>query len=183
MGAALSGSQWHGIIAVYYYLRCLTSEQTFDGAEGNLKKILDKATSIGSNSANVGDARISSDINRQMIGSMMSLFQNLLYEESTKNLSNLCRKGLEDVISSLYQENSLSSQASTHLTLSILLVKEKCCKNKVKAAMINAFLLAWLTHLTTKILADMYSNLFGPDAVMDIFEQVSDQGADDKKDE
>ena len=36
--------------------------------------------------------------------------------------------------------------------------------------MINAFLLAWLTHLTTKILADLHSNLYGPDAVMEIFE-------------
>merc|ERR1711874_276141 len=108
-----------------------------------------------------------SDINKKMICSMMALLQNLLYEESTKNLSNLCRRGLEDVISSLYQENhGLSSQASTHLILSILLVREKCSKNKVKVAMINAFLLAWLTHLTTKILADMHSNLFGPDAVM-----------------
>ena len=59
----------------------------------------------------IGDVRISSDINKQMIGSMMNLFQNLLYEDSTKDLSNLCRRGLEDVISSLYQENhGLSSQ-------------------------------------------------------------------------
>ena len=41
---------------------------------------------------------------------------------------------------------------------------------QVKVAMINAFLLAWLTHLTTKILADLHSNLYGPDAVMEIFE-------------
>ena len=52
--AALSGSQCYGIIAVYYYLRCLTSEQKFEGAEGNLKKILDKAASTGSNSVNAG---------------------------------------------------------------------------------------------------------------------------------
>ena len=36
--------------------------------------------------------------------------------------------------------------------------------------MINAFLLAWLTHLTTKILADLHSSLFGPETVMEIFE-------------
>ena len=76
--AALSGSQCHGIIAVYYYLRCLTSEQKFEGAEGNLKKILDKA----SNSKNSSNENI-------MIVSMMALFQNLLYEDSTKNLSNV----------------------------------------------------------------------------------------------
>ena len=35
--------------------------------------------------------------------------------------------------------------------------------------MINAFLLAWLSHLTTKILADLKFHLFGPDAVMEIF--------------
>ena len=196
--AALSGSQCHGIIAVYYYLRCLTSEQKFEGAEGNLKKILDKA----SNSKNSSNE----NINKQMIVSMMALFQNLLYEDSTKNLSNLCRRGLEQVINSLYQENqSLSSQASTHLILSLLLVKEKSSSNnkiasleaaapaarapqskkEVKVAMINAFLLAWLTHLTTKILADLHSNLFGPDAVMEIFEATPspDELIVDKKDE
>ena len=51
--------------------------------------------------------------------------------------------------------------------------------------MINAFLLAWLTHLTTKILADLHSNLFGPDAVMEIFEATPspDELIVDKKDE
>ena len=110
------------------------------------------------------------------------------------------------MINSLYQENqSLSSQASTHLILSLLLVKEKCSSNnkiasleaatpaarapqpkkEVKVAMINAFLLAWLTHLTTKILADLHSNLFGPDAVMEIFEATPspDELIVDKKDE
>ena len=78
--AALSSSQCHGIIAVYYYLRCLTSEQKFEGSEGNLKKILDKANTSNTQS---------NDVNKQMIVSMMALFQNLLYEDSTKNLSNV----------------------------------------------------------------------------------------------
>ena len=36
--------------------------------------------------------------------------------------------------------------------------------------MIDAFLLAWFTHITTKILADLQYHLFGPDAMMKIFE-------------
>ena len=36
--------------------------------------------------------------------------------------------------------------------------------------MINAFLLAWLTHLTTKILADVHFKLFGSESVMELFE-------------
>ena len=41
--AALSGSQCYGIIAVYYYLRCLTSEQKFEGAEGTESETADLA--------------------------------------------------------------------------------------------------------------------------------------------
>ena len=48
----------------------------------------------------------------------------------------LCRRGLEQVINSLYQENqSLSSQASTHLILNLLLVKEKCSNNNKIASL------------------------------------------------
>ena len=38
--------------------------------------------------------------------------------------------------------------------------------------MIDAFLLAWFTHLTTKILADLQYHLFGPDAMMKLFEMT-----------
>ena len=74
--AALSGSQCYGMIAVYYYLRCLTSEQKFDGAEANMKKIFEKASN-------------STSPEKKMVTSMMALLQNLLFEESTKNLSQV----------------------------------------------------------------------------------------------
>ena len=150
--AALSGSQSYGLISVYYYLRCLTAEQKFEGAEGNLKKILEKA----SNSKEEG--------NKKSVISLMLLFQNLLYEESTKNLTDLCRQTLENVIS------SQNFQASTHSILSLLILREKCSEKRAKVAMINAFLLAWFTHLTTKILADLTLELFGLDSMLEIFE-------------
>ena len=87
----------------------------------------------------------------------------------------LCRQALEQVINSLYHDSHLSSQASTHAILSLLLVREKSNgngkKEAAKVAMINAFLLAWFTHLTTKILADLHFHLFGPEAVMELFEE------------
>ena len=46
--------------------------------------------------------------------------------------------------------------------------------------MIDAFLLAWFTHITTKILADLQYHLFGPDAMIEIFEN---KPVDDNKNE
>ena len=46
--------------------------------------------------------------------------------------------------------------------------------------MIDAFLLAWFTHLTTKILADLQYHLFGPDAMIEMFEN---KPVDDNKNE
>jgi hypothetical protein len=84
--------------------------------------------------------------------------QNCLYSQNLENSSTI----------------SISSQASTHGILNLLLVKEQLQNQNSKSskiAMINAFLLAWFTHLTTKILMDLQLNLFGPDAMMQIFRE------------
>ena len=48
--------------------------------------------------------------------------------------------------------------------------------------MIDAFLLAWFTHITTKILADLQYHLFGPDAMMKIFENKAENNNSNSKD-
>lgn len=157
--AALSSSGSGIIVAVFYYLRCLISEQKFEAAEGNLKKILDKSANNGTS--------------KSIISCLFALFHNLLYEESTKNLSNLCRQALEQVIQDLYSSEKKSSNA-LYSVCSLILIKSRIkeihgSKNGAKSAMINAFLLAWFSHLTSKILADLHLDLFGPDSLMDIF--------------
>lgn len=69
------------------------------------------------------------------------------------------------------EKSSIISQVSTYGILSLFLAKERVADGKsAKKSMIDAFLLAWFTHLTTKILADLYFNLFGPDAMSEIFQ-------------
>ena len=48
--------------------------------------------------------------------------------------------------------------------------------------MIDAFLLAWFTHITTKILADLQYHLFGPDAMMKIFENKAENNNSNSND-
>ena len=48
--------------------------------------------------------------------------------------------------------------------------------------MIDAFLLAWFTHITTKILADLQYHLFGPDAMMEIFENKAENNNSNSND-
>lgn len=80
---------------------------------------------------------------------------------------------MENVINALYKDSSsaLSSQVSLHGILILLLTKIKVEPNGKKCGMINAFLLAWFTHLITKILSDLTFKLFGPDAVLELFEE------------
>ena len=59
------------------FFSSLTSTHKFEGAEGNLKQILDKNQSTSNNDS------------KKMIGNLMNLIKELLYDESTKNLSNV----------------------------------------------------------------------------------------------
>lgn len=167
--AALSSVGSSGsIIAVFYYLRCLTSETKFEAADGNMRKILEKSSAKPA-----------------MISGLLALFHNLLYEESTKNLSNLCRQALEQVIQDLYNSEGTKSKNSLYAILSLILIKSRIEGGKSsKLAMINAFLLAWFSHLTTKILADLHLDLFGPDSLMAIFgeeKNEAEEGAEKKE--
>ena len=66
------------------FLYCsLTSEKKFDGAEGNLKKILEKVV----NAPPLQQTEMKEE--KLMALSLMKLLNELIYEESTKNLSNV----------------------------------------------------------------------------------------------
>ena len=82
---------------------------------------------------------------------------------------------MENVINALYKDSSsaLSSQVSLHGILILLLTKVE--SNGKKCGMINAFLLAWFTHLITKILSDLTFKLFGPDALLELFEPKTEE--------
>jgi len=77
--AALSGSQCQGLVGIYYYLRSLTSENKFEAAEANLKKILDKSASQD----------VKNKEEKKVAKNLAILLQDLIFEESTKNLSNV----------------------------------------------------------------------------------------------
>ncbi|POI20360.1 hypothetical protein CIB84_015893, partial [Bambusicola thoracicus] len=42
----LAGSKYYNVEATYYYLRCIQSEVSFEGASGNLKRLYDKAAKM-----------------------------------------------------------------------------------------------------------------------------------------
>ena len=155
-----------------------------------MKQILDKNQSTSNNDS------------KKMIGHLMNLIKELLYDESTKNLSNVsfwkinftknliflpyyfrfmkysqvCKTTLDQVVHCIYTASNMNGQNSLYGILTLLLVKDVLSssasdsKKSTKSSMIDAFLLAWFTHLTTKILADLQYHLFGPDAMMEIFE-------------
>ena len=95
----------------------------------------------------------------------------------------MSRQTLENVINVLYKDSDLSSQVSLHGILILLLAKIKVQNNTKKCAMVNAFLLAWFIHLITKILADLTFKLFGPDAMLELFEppKVEEKGPNEEQ--
>ena len=90
--------------------------------------------------------------------------------------SQVCKTTLDQVVHCIYTASNMNGQNSLYGILTLLLVKDVLSssasdsKKSTKSSMIDAFLLAWFTHLTTKILADLQYHLFGPDAMMEIFE-------------
>ena len=137
-----------------------------------MKKILEKVVV----NATMQQKQTELKEDKLMAWSLMKLLNELLFVESTKNLSNLSRQTLENVINALYNKNSSeqSSQVSTHGILILLLSKVQVENNVKKCGMINAFLLAWFTHLITKILSDITFKLFGPEAVLELFESKTE---------
>mgnify|MGYP006888703153 CR=1 FL=1 len=74
------------------FLYCsLTSEKKFDGAEGNLKKILEKVV----NAPPLQQTEMKEE--KLMALSLMKLLNELIYEESTKNLSNVSTKSKKKI--------------------------------------------------------------------------------------
>ena len=64
------------MINIELFCFSLTSTHKFDGAEGNLKKLLEKNHSTSNES-------------KKMIANLMILIKDLLFEDSTKNLSDV----------------------------------------------------------------------------------------------
>ena len=77
----------------YQFFSSLTSTHKFEGAEGNLKQILDKNQSTSNNDS------------KKMIGNLMNLIKELLYDESTKNLSNVSFLRI-NLLKSFFQKTS-----------------------------------------------------------------------------
>ena len=67
----------------------LTSDKKFDGAEGNLRKILEKVVNAPMQQTEMKEEKL-------MAWSLMKLLKELIFVESTKNLSNVSANNLSN---------------------------------------------------------------------------------------
>nr|XP_033779748.1 protein SMG5 [Geotrypetes seraphini] len=99
----LAGSRYYHVEATYCYLRCIQSEQSFDGAYGNLKRLFDKAVKTYQQLKKCEARKLSvskkrcKDVKKLLVAFMylQSLFQpNSSCVDS--ELTSLCQSVLED---------------------------------------------------------------------------------------
>ncbi|XP_030042790.1 nonsense-mediated mRNA decay factor SMG5 [Microcaecilia unicolor] len=99
----LAGSRYYHVEATYCYLRCIQSEQSFDGAYGNLKRLFDKAVKTYHQLKKCEARKLSAskkrckDIKKLLVAFMY--LQSLFQPNSScvdLELTSLCQSVLED---------------------------------------------------------------------------------------
>jgi hypothetical protein len=131
---------------------------------------------------------------------LLRLVQELIFEDSTKRLSQYCQKALQHVQKCLYlpysAENyeqkeeeedrssvlsnvnqSLSSGIACKMVILLLLAgaRLKGDTQETKLSMIKAYLLALFSHFVTKLLGDAYFCIFGPESMTELFLNEAEQ--------
>ncbi|KAM9294609.1 nonsense-mediated mRNA decay factor SMG5 [Gastrophryne carolinensis] len=99
----LAGSRYYHVEATYWYLRCIQSEVSFEGAYGNLKRLYDKAAKMYHQLRKTENRKLSpskkrcKDIKRLLV-SFMYLQRQLQPKSSSvdSELTSLCQSVLED---------------------------------------------------------------------------------------
>ncbi len=177
--AALYSSDSYGLVSTFYYLRCMTASKVYTGAEGNLKLLLEKNTQrlakieVSKENNDNGDDEVKEGRDdKVMIIYLLDLTRELLFEDSTKKLSELCQKSLCGLHGCLYNPNMSSRrlQMTTYQVLVLILVLSKAGNSEIKQKVTRAYLVALFTNITTKILADLTLELYGPEALIKAFE-------------
>lgn len=79
------------LLAAVHYLRALTCEKNVEGAEGNLKRLLDKSRSIYENGVEEEDDKAPSHHHKMFLHTLLTLVSCFVNNRATEEVARLCQ--------------------------------------------------------------------------------------------
>lgn len=80
------------LLAVAHYLRALTCEKTFEGAEGNLKRLLDKSRAVYESGVELREVDTSPTYHHKMfLHTVLTLVSHLINNRDSQDVARLCQ--------------------------------------------------------------------------------------------
>lgn len=88
--ATVYGTSDQSLLAVAHYLRALTCEKNFEGAEGNLKRLLDKSRAIYENGDD-GNEKSLTHHHKMFLHTVLTLVSCFVNNRATEEIARLCQ--------------------------------------------------------------------------------------------
>jgi hypothetical protein len=154
--AAVPGAENKGIDQLFFYLKCVTSKEKFEGGETNLKRMLEKTEMEANNMAVKSVHEVSSVYLAQLVSAVLG-------EKNEDDIILSCQQSL----SSIHQATSAGSVPATWLlrtTACVILLIVKLGGNNtasVRVGLCQAWLLALTSHLAGLIISGLGKGLWG----------------------
>lgn len=101
------------LLAVAHYLRALTCEKTFEGAEGNLKRLLDKSRAIYESGTEIREVDSTPTYHHKMfLHTVLTLVSHLINNRNSEEVARLCQDVLVQLGKVLEADDDADNEVS-----------------------------------------------------------------------
>ena len=176
-----------GLDQVYYYLRCVTSQEGFEGGDANLRRILEKNVARY-NELGKGD----NDVREAAVVALVQLVHLVLEEASQEDVTLVCQHSLSGLHQVLQEPGGGLKEEGGWLAkvvaIVVMLIEKLGGNNKaaVRRSLCQAYMLALFSHLagifTTLVNKEVYGVQFVEETVEEE-EEIVEEKKDEKKEE
>ena len=179
----LSAGHNHGLDQVYYYLRCVTSQEGFEGGDANLRRVLEKNVSRYGELGK-GDAR------ETTVVALVQLVHVVVEEASQEDVTLVCQHSLSGLHQVLQEADSKLEEAwlAKVVAVVIMLIQKIGGNNKaaVRRSLCQAYMLALFSHLAGMFTTVVNKAVYGVEFFKETVEEeqeIVEEKKEDKKDE
>jgi len=177
--ATLSAGDNHGLDQVYYYLRCVTSQEGFEGGDANLRRVLEK--NVGRyNEMEKGDAK------EMAVVALVQLVHLVLTEGGQEEVTLACQHSLSGLHQVLQEaEGGMGGGWLEKIVAVMIMMIQKLGGNNkaaVRRSLCQAYMLALFSHLAGMFTTVVNKAVYGVEYVEESVEE-NDEVVEEKKEE
>jgi len=157
--AAISRDSNAGINPLFFYLKCVTSRERFDGGESNLRRLLDKSENEVNNLMDKPAAEVASAY-------LVQLVANLIDDRKEDEVIQACQQSLSSVHQAIAGGHRVESTWLARLTACVVLVIIKLGDGSAassRTGLCHAWMLALTSHLAGMVVTGLGKGLWGED--------------------